>query len=72
MVERVTDEYLSTVEDDLNIWRHQVWIDNPAYSKVDAKGYAAIRRPVGGRRGRVRDRGTGSSTDANASPRPRR
>lgn len=43
VVRRVTEELLSTVEDDLNIWRHQVWIDKPAYSKVDAKGYAALR-----------------------------
>ncbi len=44
LVERVEREYLSTVEDDLRIWRHQRWVDRPAYSKVDAKGYAALRR----------------------------
>ncbi len=44
VVERVAKEFLTTVEDDLNIWRHQKWIDNPAYSKIDAKGYAALRK----------------------------
>jgi phenylpropionate dioxygenase-like ring-hydroxylating dioxygenase large terminal subunit len=40
---RVSEEFLTTVDDDLNIWRHQKWIDKPAYSKVDAKGYATLR-----------------------------
>ena len=44
LVERVTKEFLSTVDDDLMIWRHQAWIDNPAYSKEDAKGYATLRK----------------------------
>ena len=41
---RVEREFLTTVDDDLNIWRHQKWIDQPAYSKVDAKGYATLRK----------------------------
>jgi len=44
LVERVTKEFLSTVEDDLEIWRYQKWVDKPAYSKVDAQGYAALRK----------------------------
>lgn len=44
LLRRVEREFLTTVDDDLNIWRHQVWIENPAYSKVDAKGYAAFRK----------------------------
>lgn len=44
LVERVTRDFLSTVDDDLGIWRHQVWIEDPAYSKVDAKGYATLRK----------------------------
>lgn len=42
-LDRVEKEFLSTVEDDLAIWRHQRWVENPAYSKVDAKGYATLR-----------------------------
>jgi 3-ketosteroid 9alpha-monooxygenase subunit A len=42
--ERVEKEFLSTVEDDLEIWRYQEWIEKPAYSKVDAKGYTALRK----------------------------
>jgi 3-ketosteroid 9alpha-monooxygenase subunit A len=42
--ERVEKEFLSTVEDDLEIWRYQKWIEHPAYSKIDAKGYAALRK----------------------------
>jgi phenylpropionate dioxygenase-like ring-hydroxylating dioxygenase large terminal subunit len=44
LAERVAKEFLSTVEDDLEIWRYQAWIENPAYSKVDAKGYSALRK----------------------------
>ncbi|MEZ5167346.1 MAG: hypothetical protein R2695_12995 [Acidimicrobiales bacterium] len=43
VVDRIQREFLSTVDDDLRIWRNQKWVDNPAYSKVDAKGYAAFR-----------------------------
>ncbi len=44
LAERVAKEFLSTVEDDLEIWRYQAWIENPAYSKVDAKGYSTLRK----------------------------
>jgi len=44
LVDRVAKEFLSTVEDDLEIWRHQAWIEDPAYSKVDAKGYSTLRK----------------------------
>ena len=44
LVERVTKEFLSTVDDDLEIWRYQAWVDKPAYSKIDATGYAALRK----------------------------
>lgn len=40
----VERNFLTTVDDDLNIWRHQKWIGDPAYSAVDAKGYATLRR----------------------------
>ena len=35
---------VTTVDDDLNIWRYQKWIEQPAYSKVDAKGYSTLRK----------------------------
>jgi 3-ketosteroid 9alpha-monooxygenase subunit A len=44
LVEKVQREFLTTVDDDLNIWRHQKWIDQPIYSKADAKGYATLRK----------------------------
>lgn len=44
LVDKVQREFLTTVEDDLEIWRHQAWVDQPIYSKVDAKGYAAFRK----------------------------
>jgi len=44
LVEKVTRQFLTTVEDDLEIWRYQKWVDKPVYSRVDAKGYATLRR----------------------------
>jgi 3-ketosteroid 9alpha-monooxygenase subunit A len=44
MRERVEKEFLSTVEDDPEIWRYQKWVEKPAYSKVDAKGYTTLRK----------------------------
>ena len=44
IIEAVEKEFLSTVEDDLEIWRYQKWIEKPAYAKVDAKGYTALRK----------------------------
>jgi 3-ketosteroid 9alpha-monooxygenase subunit A len=42
--QQVETQFLTSVEDDLLIWRTQKWVENPAYSKVDAKGYTALRR----------------------------
>ena len=42
--ERVQKEFLTTVDDDLMIWRTQKWIEHPAYSKIDAKGYTTLRK----------------------------
>lgn len=42
--ERIEEEFLSTMEDDLEIWRYQKYIANPALAKQDAKPYAALRR----------------------------
>ena len=44
LVERVEKEFLSTMEDDLEIWRYQEYIEHPALSKVDAKPYMAMRK----------------------------
>jgi 3-ketosteroid 9alpha-monooxygenase subunit A len=42
--ERVEKQHLSTVWDDLNIWRYQRYVEHPALSKVDAKRYMALRK----------------------------
>lgn len=42
--EQVERQFLTTVDDDLGIWRHQAWVEKPAYSKVDAKGYSTLRK----------------------------
>ena len=39
----VETQFLTSVEDDLLIWRTQKWVESPAYSKVDAKGYTTLR-----------------------------
>lgn len=41
---KVERQFLGTVCDDLNIWRYQQYIENPAVSKVDAKPYMAMRK----------------------------
>ncbi len=33
-----------TVFDDLQIWRYQKYVEHPPLSKVDAKGYMALRK----------------------------
>ena len=42
--EVIEENFLSTVFDDLQIWRYQKYVENPALSKVDAKGYMALRK----------------------------
>ena len=37
-------QFLSTVFDDLQIWRYQKYVEHPPLSKVDAKGYMALRK----------------------------
>ncbi len=39
----VDAQFLTTVDDDLRIWRNQKWVEKPAYSPVDAEGYIAFR-----------------------------
>jgi 3-ketosteroid 9alpha-monooxygenase subunit A len=39
----MSKEYLGTMEGDLEIWRYQRYIANPALAKQDAKPYKALR-----------------------------
>jgi 3-Ketosteroid 9alpha-hydroxylase C-terminal domain/Rieske [2Fe-2S] domain len=41
---RVEQQHLSTVWDELNIWRYQHYVEHPALSEVDAKSYMALRK----------------------------
>jgi phenylpropionate dioxygenase-like ring-hydroxylating dioxygenase large terminal subunit len=42
--ERVEKEFLVTLEDDLEIWRYQEYIEHPALARQDARPYGALRR----------------------------
>ena len=42
--ELIEKQFLSTVFDDLQIWRYQKYVEHPALSKIDAKGYMALRK----------------------------
>jgi 3-Ketosteroid 9alpha-hydroxylase C-terminal domain len=44
LVERLEKEILSTIWDDLGIWRHQEYIEHPALAKRDARIYGALRK----------------------------
>ncbi|MBL7498670.1 Rieske (2Fe-2S) protein [Frankia sp. CNm7] len=44
VLERIEKEFLSTLEDDLEIWRYQAYIDQPKLATQDAKPYMAYRR----------------------------
>ena len=44
IVERAKKEFLSTLWDDLEIWRYQVYVETPAFAKQDAKPYGALRK----------------------------
>jgi len=35
---------ISTVFDDLEIWRYQNYVEHPALSRADAEGHMALRR----------------------------
>ena len=43
-IERVRKLYLQTLSDDLEIWRHQIYVETPAFAKQDAKPYGALRK----------------------------
>lgn len=40
----IEKQFLSTVFDDLQIGRYQVYVEHPPLSKVDAKGYMSLRK----------------------------
>ncbi len=42
--ERVEKQFLQTLWDDLEIWRYQVYVSNPALAQRDARPYGAIRK----------------------------
>lgn len=42
--ERVEKEFLSTLWDDLEIWRYQDYIEHPALAQIDARPFASLRR----------------------------
>lgn len=42
--EPIEKEFLTTMEDDLEIWRYQDYIDKPAMAKVDAKYFTTLRK----------------------------
>jgi len=42
--ERIEKEFLSTMEDDLEIWRYQRYVENPALARQDARPYRALRK----------------------------
>ena len=42
--EQVEKEFLITLEDDLEIWRYQDYVEHPALAKQDARPYGALRR----------------------------
>jgi 3-ketosteroid 9alpha-monooxygenase subunit A len=42
--QRAENEFLHTLSDDLEIWRYQVYVENPALAKQDARPYGALRK----------------------------
>lgn len=43
-LERAKKQFLTTLWDDLEIWRYQKYIEHPALAKQDAKPYGALRK----------------------------
>ena len=44
VVARIDREFLSTLPDDLNIWRHQAYVEQPVLARQDARPYGELRR----------------------------
>jgi phenylpropionate dioxygenase-like ring-hydroxylating dioxygenase large terminal subunit len=43
-LERAQKEFLTTLWDDLEIWRYQVYVQTPAFAQQDARPYGALRK----------------------------
>ena len=43
-IERAKKQFLTTLWDDLEIWRYQVYVETPAFAKQDARPYGALRK----------------------------
>jgi phenylpropionate dioxygenase-like ring-hydroxylating dioxygenase large terminal subunit len=44
VIDRVRRKYLQTLQDDLEIWRYQIYIETPAFAQQDARPYGALRK----------------------------
>jgi 3-ketosteroid 9alpha-monooxygenase subunit A len=44
VLKRVEKQFLVTIWDDLDIWRHQKYVENPAHATVDARAYRDLRQ----------------------------
>ena len=44
ITERIEREFLVTLEDDLEIWRYQDYVEHPALARQDARPFGALRR----------------------------
>lgn len=44
VVERVKRQFLTTLWDDLEIWRYQIYVETPAFAQQDARPYGALRK----------------------------
>jgi nitrite reductase/ring-hydroxylating ferredoxin subunit len=42
--QRATKEFIQTLWDDLEIWRYQVYVENPVLAQQDARPYGALRK----------------------------
>ena len=42
--ERAKTQFLTTLRDDLEIWRYQIYIETPAFAQQDARPYGALRK----------------------------
>ena len=41
---RIDDQFMVTIWEDLEIWRYQKYVENPALAKQDARPYTSLRR----------------------------
>ena len=41
---RIADEILTTVDEDLLIWRHQAYVDRPLLAREDVRAFTTLRK----------------------------